>query len=60
MAQNSDGLQEPSMDELLTSIRKIIEENTGASPQENTLMRRSNAPERARYAAFAAGYFSPQ
>jgi len=33
MAQNSDALQEPSMDELLASIREIIEENTGAAPQ---------------------------
>jgi|GEM_PF-1625141 len=33
MAQNSDALQEPSMDELLASIREIIEENTGIPSQ---------------------------
>lgn len=34
MAQNSDALQEPSMDELLASIREIIEENTGIPQQD--------------------------
>lgn len=33
MAQNSDALQEAGMDELLASIREIIEENSAAAPQ---------------------------
>lgn len=37
MAQNSDTLQEPSMDELLASIREIIEENAGLPPQEGQM-----------------------
>jgi len=32
MAQSSDTMQEPGMDELLTSIREIIEENTHLPP----------------------------
>jgi len=42
MAQNSDALQEPSMDELLASIREIIEENTGIPPQESSPARGAN------------------
>jgi len=34
MAQSSNALQEPSMDELLASIREIIEENAGVSPAD--------------------------
>jgi len=43
MAQNSDALQEPSMDELLASIREIIEENTGSAPQEGAAQSAANA-----------------
>lgn len=35
MAQSPNTMQEPSMDELLASIREIIEENAGAAPGEN-------------------------
>lgn len=34
MSQSQNAIQEPSMDELLASIREIIEENAGVSPSD--------------------------
>ncbi|UXN07326.1 DUF2497 domain-containing protein [Bartonella sp. HY761] len=45
MAQNPNAMQEPSMDELLASIREIIEENTGPSPNRNPNRQDVNAHE---------------
>ncbi|UXM94177.1 DUF2497 domain-containing protein [Bartonella sp. HY329] len=44
MAQSPNAMQEPSMDELLASIREIIEENTGPSPNRNLNRQETTAP----------------
>ena len=47
MAQSPNAMQEPSMDELLASIREIIEENTGPSPNRNANRQDMTSPEAA-------------
>lgn len=48
MVQGPNAMQEPSMDELLASIREIIEENTESAPNKNqarqALRREENSP----------------